>query len=116
MTDTAKPSVWATAVPDSMWVDIHCAYVTPTLIQRVQPESAREIGQAFIDKSELEAIEEARADHATWGQVADAMGLKSPQAAQQRHKALAARVTRGVTGDEARAIAHRARPINEETR
>ncbi|MFI2710695.1 hypothetical protein ACH495_11270 [Micromonospora sp. NPDC018662] len=63
------------------------------------PEVARlaEIGpaRARLDERELELIERARHDGATWAEIAGALGLGSRQAAEQRrHRLVAARRSR----------------------
>ena len=57
-----------------------------------------EAGLALIDsaRSDLESVESAlvftaRAEGLTWAQIAEAMGMRSPQAAQQRYQRAAER-------------------------
>ncbi|MFG1673804.1 hypothetical protein [Micromonospora sp. NPDC049282] len=46
--------------------------------------------RARLDDRELELIDRARHDGATWAQIADALGLSSRQAAEQRRQRLVA--------------------------
>ncbi|MBU2665629.1 hypothetical protein KOI35_19140 [Actinoplanes bogorensis] len=48
--------------------------------------------RARLDAHELELIDRARRDGATWGEIADALGLGSRQAAEQRRLRLVAAV------------------------
>ncbi len=61
-----------------------------------------EAGLALIDsaRSDLESVESAlvftaRAEGLTWAQIAEAMGMRSPQAAQQRYQRAAERSPAG---------------------
>ncbi|QLQ36409.1 hypothetical protein [Micromonospora robiginosa] len=49
-----------------------------------------EAARARLDERELELIDRARHDGATWAQIADALGLSSRQAAEQRRQRLVA--------------------------
>lgn len=53
-----------------------------------------------IDTDEYALITEARSAGWTWRAIADALGLGSPQSAQQRHAALAAKCQEQRPGDE----------------
>jgi hypothetical protein len=50
--------------------------------------------RARLDEAELELIDQARRDGATWADIASALGLASRQAAEQRRLRLATTVTR----------------------
>ncbi|MFG2051081.1 hypothetical protein ACGFIW_27075 [Micromonospora sp. NPDC048935] len=49
-----------------------------------------QVARARLDEQELDLIDRARHDGATWAQVAQALGLGSRQAAEQRRQRLAA--------------------------
>ncbi|MCZ7436908.1 hypothetical protein O7598_10930 [Micromonospora sp. WMMC241] len=57
-----------------------------------EPTRLAEIGaaRARLDDRELELIDRARHDGVTWAQIADALGLSSRQAAEQRRQRLVA--------------------------
>lgn len=61
-------------------------------------EALREIRarRARLDTEELDSIDRARRDGATWPEIAAALGLSSRQAAEQRRQRLAAAAERAV--------------------
>ena len=69
---------------------------------RLLPTAMLEIVQAIdytrrqADLAELRLIEHARRDEWTWREIADALGLDSPQAAQKRHRSLVGKCVAGV--------------------
>ncbi|MBM2615221.1 hypothetical protein JIG36_06545 [Actinoplanes sp. LDG1-06] len=57
--------------------------------------------RARLDAQELDLIDRARREGATWGEIADALGLRSRQAAEQRRLRLVAAVGAGEQGPDA---------------
>jgi uncharacterized NAD(P)/FAD-binding protein YdhS len=58
--------------------------------------------RAALDRHERDLIDRARRAGATWAQVAEALGLASRQAAEQRRQRLAAATRRAAAGDDRR--------------
>lgn len=58
--------------------------------------------RATLDRRERDLIDRARRDGATWAQIAEALGLASRQAAEQRRQRLSAAARRAATFDDPR--------------
>ncbi|MBB5873698.1 hypothetical protein F4553_007132 [Allocatelliglobosispora scoriae] len=52
-------------------------------------------GRSEVDQLEAGLLFVARAEGLTWGQIADALGLRTAQAAQQRYERVSARLATG---------------------